>query len=109
MAGAGAPSHPQAPSLLQLSCTCVHKASAGLANAGDRRTDAAEHGRHRVFVSDVRDEQKTENTQPPRTENARGGAKQYAFGFTIWMPQQRYTYSATALSRTLRHRAQLES
>jgi hypothetical protein len=27
------------------SCTGVHKASAGLANAGDRRTDAAEHGR----------------------------------------------------------------
>jgi hypothetical protein len=27
------------------SCTCVHKASAGLANADDRRTDEAEHGR----------------------------------------------------------------
>ena len=25
----------------QLRCACVHKASAGLANAGDRRTDAA--------------------------------------------------------------------
>ena len=27
------------------SCTCIHKASAGLANADDRRTDTAEHGR----------------------------------------------------------------
>ena len=27
------------------SCACVHKASAGLENVGDRCTDAAEHGR----------------------------------------------------------------
>jgi hypothetical protein len=45
----------------------------------EAQAQEGEH-RHRVFV--LVEVRKTENTQPPRTENARGGARQYIYAAT---------------------------